>query len=496
MRRRLRAVFRKAALVAASLFASACAEEPVEPTGLSPELDVSVLYDINSDPDVVEVLLSAEAHTVEYLAGKPTAVWAYRDGARPGAEPSVPGPTLEVKRGDRVIVHFQNQLDDPSTLHWHGLRLPNAADGTPASQVPIAAGGSYVYEFEALDAGTFWYHPHIQADVAIERGLYGAVRVLEEGAPAVEVDADRTFVLDDVKLESDGRLSPTTDALDLMLGRQGNVLLVNGRADARLQARSRSRQRWRFVNAANGRYFNLQLAGHPFRVVGWDGGLLAEPYEAEQVLVAPGERYEVLVSFDDADVGESLVLETVHYDRGHDIPDPGPLPLFQVEVTRGAAGAEPASLPSTWGTWLPIPIGSSAAVREFVLQEDEGDSEHGPTFTINGAGFPHHEPIQAVENEIEIWSVQNDTEMDHPFHLHGMFFQAIDTDGVAPEHQGNKDTVNIPRASTVRLAVEYDALGTWMYHCHILEHAERGMMGALEVVGRAEAAGTAGDGLP
>ncbi len=281
-----------------------------------------------------------------------------------------------------------------------------------------------------------------------------------------------------------------------MLGRQGNVLLVNGRADGRLQARSGTRERWRFVNAANGRYFNLRLAGHPLLVVGWDGGLLAQPYEVEELLIVPGERYEVLVAFDDADVDEPLALETRHYDRGHDIPDPGPLPLFQVEVTRGAQADQPATLPSTWGTWLPIPIGRRTAVREFVLQEDEGDSEHGPTFTINGAGFPHHEPIQAVENEIEIWSVQNDTEMDHPFHLHGMFFQAIDTDGVAPEHQGNKDTVNIPRASTVRLAVEHDALGTWMYHCHILEHAERGMMGALEVVGRAEAAGTAGDGLP
>ncbi len=206
MRRRLPAVFRKAALVATGLFAGACGEAPTGPSGVSPDLDVSVLRDINPEPGVVEVLLSAEVQTVEYLAGKATAVWAYRDGARPGATATVPGPTLEVQRGDRVIVHFQNDLAEASTLHWHGLRLPNAADGTPASQLPVVPGGSYVYEFEAQDAGTFWYHPHIQADVAIERGLYGAVRVLDEGSPAVAVASDRTFVLDDVKLESDGRL--------------------------------------------------------------------------------------------------------------------------------------------------------------------------------------------------------------------------------------------------------------------------------------------------
>ena len=436
------------------------------------ELAMSVFTDRDPAPGVVEVELRATVAKWELLPGKPADVWAFADGASDDPA-TIPGPLLELEQGDDVIVHFRNELPDSTTIHWHGMRVPNASDGTLAAQIAVEPGGTYDYRFTATDAGLFWYHPHVEGDVQVERGLYGAVLVRGDAEP--DVAADRVFVLDDVKVEADGSLSTETVALDVMLGRQGNVLLVNGRKRPTLSVAPGSRERWRFVNTANGRYFRLGLAGHTLFVIGHDGGLVVEPYEVESLLVAPGERYEVLVELA-GEPGDRLALQTLHYDRGHEIPDPGPLDLLELAFGEPAEDP-PAPLPATWGAIDPLPV-TAAPVRPFVLSEDEEAAE--PRFYINDEAFPEI-TVQSVERDaVEIWEVRNDSEMDHPFHLHGMFFQVLD--GEAPATPlAWKDTVNVPLDQTVRFAVRYDAAGRWMYHCHILEHAERGMMGELEV---------------
>jgi FtsP/CotA-like multicopper oxidase with cupredoxin domain len=459
-------------LLASCLAACSSPDAPARP---APEL--VVLTDLNPDPQIVEVELVAALATVELLPGKPAEVWAFRDGADPEAVGTIPGPMLEAKLGDRVIVHFRNDLPEETTVHWHGLRVPNAADGTPASQMPVPPGGTYVYEMTMIDAGLFWYHPHMRADVQVERGLYAPVLV--HGGVEPEVAADRVFVLDDVKLAASGQLSTQTDALDLMLGRQGNVVLLNGKPAPAITAAAGSRERWRFVNAANGRYFQLELPGHRFRIIGWDGGLLGEPYETERVLIAPGERYDALVDLADA-VGDELTLRTVHYDRGHHIPDPGPIELLA--ITLGPRGAPPAALPARWGEVRPITTDVATPRRALVLREDDSDPAN-PVFTINDEAYPDITPLTGTSGAVEIWEIVNATEMDHPFHLHGMSFQLVEEAGVPVGPLGWKDTVNVPREATVRLAVELGGPGVWMYHCHILEHAERGMMGELLVTG-------------
>lgn len=439
-------------------------------------LALTTLVDTNPDPMIVEVNLVATPSTQAYLAGKPADTWAYRDGSVTGSRGTTPGPLLDVPQGAHVIVHFTNELPDATTVHWHGLRVPNASDGTPAAQVPVAPGGTYDYEFDARDAGLFWYHPHVQGDVQVERGLYAPVVV--RGGAEPDVAADRVIVLDDVKLEATGKLSTTTEPLDMMMGRQGNVLLANGRTGATIDAEAGSRERWRFVNSANGRYFNLSVPDHPFLVIGWDGGLLEAPYSTDTLLLAPGERYDVLIELD-GDAGASLPVQTLYYDRGHNLPDPGPQDVFTVNLARRAAKA-PGELPATWGSYTPLPVDGSTAVRTLVLNEQEqGLAE--PKFTINGAQYPDVTPIMASSNQVEVWEIRNDAEMDHPFHLHGTFFQVLDAGGAAPAHAGWKDTVNVPMMSTVRFAVRYGDPGRWMFHCHILEHAERGMMGELDV---------------
>ena len=456
-------------LAAVSILVSACGSNPP-----GDPLALTTLTDVNADPSIVEVNLVAAPARATFLPGKPADVWAFRDGSVDGAEGSVPGPMIEANQGDRVIVHFRNDLPDATTIHWHGVRVPNASDGTPVAQVPIPSGGTYDYEFVAKDAGLFWYHPHVDGEVQVERGLYAPILV--HGGPAIDVAADRVFVLDDVKLEASGALSTTTDNLDMMLGRQGNVVLVNGTSDGVVRAAAGTRERWRFVNAANGRYFNLSLGGRPLTVIGWDGGLVSAPYETTTLLVAPGERYDVLVDLGGAP-GDALELDTVYYDRGHDLPDPGPIKLLAIEL--GAAGPAPAALPISWGDVAPLPVNASTPEVPFVLTEEDTSAE--PRFLINGQAYPDVTPLTATRGTLAIWRLDNQSEMDHPFHLHGMSFQPLDASGAPVTPLGWKDTINVPMKSVVRVAVQYDAPGTWMFHCHILEHADRGMMGELVV---------------
>jgi len=459
-------------LLAVCLIAIGCAGPEAGTT-----LPASIpLTDTNPDPNIVEVQLVAAPTTKEYLAGKLADVWAYRDGAIADSVGTVPGPLLQAKQGDLIIVHFRNELPSPTTIHWHGLRLPGSQDGSMASQTAVQPGGTFEYRFTALDAGSFWYHPHIDANEQVEKGLYAPMIV--HGGATLNVAADRYLVLDDIKLAGDGRLDQNIDPLDIMLGRPGNVLLVNGMRDGRIEVPAGSQERWRLVNAANGRYFNLSLAEHSFYVVGWDGGLLPVPYVTKTLLIAPGERYEVLMTFDHPPSGR-LALQNVYYDRGHNIPDPGPKDLL--EVVYGPAGPPPSPQPTVLRQPSTVPINVNTPVRPFVLKEQE-NPVGGATFMINDQRWPFNTPITVKRGDIEIWEIEANPEMDHPIHLHGMFFQVLSINGVPPSTQwGWKDTVNVPRGSKLRLAVQYDPPGTWMFHCHILEHAERGMMGELVI---------------
>lgn len=435
--------------------------------------DPAELVDLDPAPDRVRVALVATEAVVEYLAGKPTTVWAYRDGSVDDSEARVPGPLLRVPLGASLEVELRNELPSDTTIHWHGVRLPAAQDGTPTSQRAVAPGETFTYQFDAVDAGTFWYHPHVEADVQIERGLYGALIV--EADDGIEVEHDRMLVLDDVKLDADGTLNADIDPLDMMLGRQGNVLLVDGQRRPSIVARAGTRERWRFVNAANGRYFALQLRGATMWVIASDGGLVPAPIETETLLVAPGERYEIVVELG----GEDVVLETVHYDRGHDIPDPGPLTLLDVMLEPGDPAMVP--IPQALRTIAPLPVEASTPRRELVLSENDEDA-NAPRFFIDDAAFPDVVPVMVDEGALEVWTIRNDAEMDHPFHIHGLFFQVLDADGSPRVELGWKDTVNIPKDASVSLAVRFDNPGEWMMHCHILEHAERGMMGMLHVM--------------
>jgi len=247
-------------------------------------IPVNRAMDKNADPAIVEIDLVARETEVEYLPGKRAKVWAYGG--------TVPGPTIEAEVGNQVIVHFKNQLPEPTTIHWHGLRVPNAMDGAPTLEATVPAGGAFDYRFTVPDAGLFWFHPHMRSEVQVEKGLYGAFLVRDPAGPTLPPMTEDVVVLDDVLLDpSSGALQDGTNARIEHLGREGNLALVHGqRSNLGISVRAGELRRFRIVNAANGRYFKLALDGGTMTRLGGDGGYLEAPAVVSDLLLVPGER--------------------------------------------------------------------------------------------------------------------------------------------------------------------------------------------------------------
>lgn len=441
---------------------SESAQPPLDPVALVPAKDES------PDPAVLEVSLEAREATTSYGGAAPTPVWTYNG--------RVPGPLLDAKVGDRIIVKLTNSLPDSTSIHWHGVRLPATMDGTMAMQNPIPSGGTFRYEFTFKDAGLYWYHPHVRSDVQVHKGLYGAIRVHGPNEPTV--DDERILILDDIKLRADGTINDYLDDMSRMMGREGNTLLVNGIPDATLKVRAGGTLRLRLVNAANGRFFNLRLPGHTWRVIGHDGGLLAKPYDAERVLIAPGERYDVLVIPNGAPSTTIDLLDDPH-DRGHDSGGRPTLTVAHVRLSEGAP-LTGRVLPDAFPGVAALPGADATSVS---IKLDEATRNGETVFTVNGQTYPDVPPVDVENGGLRILDVENASEMDHPFHLHGFFFQVVEKDGapVVLDTMGNKDTIIIPAKGHLKLRTRFDEPGHWMYHCHILEHAELGMMGEVHV---------------
>ena len=414
---------------------------------------------------VVRVALEACEAEWELVPGRRTRVWAYAG--------QVPGPVLEARVGDVLEVRLTNRLPEATTIHWHGLRLPAPMDGTESVQHVIAPGDSFTYRFLLPDAGTFWYHPHTHETAQLERGLYGALVVRGPGEP--RLDAERVLVLDDVKLDRDGQIEPLGGLVEHHDGRQGGTVLVNGRHEPALTMAAGQVERWRVVNAASARYVRLSVGGRPFTLLGTDGGLIEAPVTMTEILLAPADRVEIAVGpFAE---GESIVVESLAYDR-RAIARPKAVRFATVRV--GAAQPSRAAIPATLRRIEPLVDGPTSATREVHLGV-RPSLRTGVKFVVNKEA--HHRDAPVRVGELQVWDIVNDTLMDHPFHLHGFFFQVVAVNGEPPAFRSWEDTVNVPPRSRVRIAwLPDDRPGEWMYHCHILEHHASGMMGHFAVV--------------
>jgi len=415
-------------------------------------------------PREIHVEMEARETDWEIAPGRKVVAWGYEGG--------VPGPTIVAQVGDTIVARLVNHLPEPTVIHWHGIRLPAAMDGTHAVQRLVQPGERFAYRFVVPDAGTFWYHSHANETVQVERGLYGALVVLGPDEPTF--DGDRLFVLDDLKLDGAGRIAKKV-LFDRHSGREGNVLLINGRSEPEFEIAAGQVERWRFVNACSARYVRLSIGGRPFRVIGGDGGLRETAMTATETLLAPGDRVELAVGpFDDE--GAEMEIVSLPY-RRTSMKRPRRDSWGTVRV--GPRAVSVAEIPEILAAIPPLLTGPVEPTRTVRLGARM--TLHGHDWLINGELHHHDAPVKV--GELQVWEIVNETGMDHPFHLHGFFFQVVAIDGAPVVPRAWEDTVNVVANRRVTIAFRPDDRpGSWMYHCHILEHHAVGMMGHFEVV--------------
>lgn len=487
------------------LMSSCARRDSADTPTLEENPGIVAAVDKNPDPQTFELDLVARTASVELTPGKKTLAWTYNG--------TVPGPFIDVAVGTRLLIHFKNELPQATTIHWHGMRLPNAMDGAMVVQDPVKPGGTFEYSFTVRDPGLYWFHPHHRSDSQIERGLYGVIRVRGPSEP--RADHEHVVVLDDVRLLADGSLPGDLDDYamlppDLKLyGRWSDTLLMNGRTDRSLSLRAGAIHRFRFLNTANLRYFNLTIPGHTFRVIGTDGGLFEKPYDATHILIGPSERYDALVIPTGA-VGAEVPLVSDAFSRAEDdTPQPAVTALRMKIVSAVSGRALPDSLPGVGQPRLSVPDGEPTLIQldqgtqgggeGYTFPSDEMDPLVGkdgdPIFVINKKAGSDIPPIEVKLGETKKFKIHNVSHQIHVFHLHGFFFQIVDTDdrydpakkpfAMRRElmDQAQKDSVTVRSGFSVTVVARFDdEPGRWMYHCHIPEHAQRGMMSEIRVV--------------
>ena len=413
-----------------------------------------------------------------------TRVWAYNG--------SVPGPELRLQQGETLRLTASNGLDQPTTIHWHGVRLPVAMDGVPElSQDPIPPDRDFTYEFRAVDAGTFWYHPHVNSTEQQGRGLSGAL-IVEEKDP-VRVDREVTWVLDDWLLRDTAQIDDRFGhPMQLSHGgRLGNTVTVNGAIPGDFRVRAGERIRLRLINVANARTFALDFAELKPQIVARDGQPVS-PHEPPggRVVIAAAQRADLVIDMAGRPGDRVLVTDsyyqrqtyeflTVAYDAGAPLRD-SPLDA-------------PVALPANP---VPEPIVDDAAQRERVTLQGGAMSrtmpanagrfiEQGQFWFLNGLPDKGRgrEPLIAVRRgRTCAVTLVNETGWEHPMHLHGHSFRLLSRNG-APNMRGEwLDTVLVQPGETAEIAFVADNPGDWLFHCHILEHMAAGMSGIVRVV--------------
>ena len=426
---------------------------------------------------------------------------ALAEAGRPGVAAwtfggTVPGPELRVRQGDRVRVHFDNRLGQPTTVHWHGVRVPNAMDGVPhLTQEPVAPDGRFTYEFDATDAGTYWYHSHFHSSEQMDRGLYGAL-IVEEAQPPV-FSRDVTWVLDDWRITAAGNVSESFgNAHDMShAGRIGNVITVNGSMREQFRVTPGERIRLRLVNAANARIFGLRFRGHRPQVIALDGHPVF-PHEPaqERIVLAPGMRCDLLLEaagppgsrHDVQDVfypNDSYVLmELVYGDRAGAAPalarfvPLAPNPLSEPDL--GAAASHEVLFEGGM-------MGSlHTALLDGQPMDMRGLLRRGKAWAVNGVVSDDHamKPSLVLQRgRSYVLRMRNATRWHHPIHLHGHAFRVLRRDGQDTRYREWQDTVLMSPDERVDIAFVADNPGDWMFHCHVVEHMEGGMMSVFRV---------------
>lgn len=451
-------------------------------------------------------ILRAKPGRAELIgSGRSTPIWGY-DGL-------VPGPTLRVKRSEDVRVRLVNELPEATTIHWHGLRLPNAMDGVAyLTQPPVLPGESFEYRFTPPDAGTYWYHPHFNSSEQLGRGLCGLL-IVDEAEPP-DVDQDIALVFNDWRLDLDGATEEASfrsffDAAHA--GRIGNVLTVNGKPKLDIPVRTNERLRLRLVNACSARLIRAQVDRRCRAVVMAVDGQPAEPFAARDSAVvlspgaridlfvdatlAPGENAPIIVSgYGHEAVLARLVCQAGAPARPEPLGDPKPLPANPLPERMDFNRALRIDVPIDGGAMSGMMMGRGMGgmmgrgmMGPGMMGPREGNGGgsdlRARIWTLAGRASSGHEgpPLFTIKRgRTAMLSFNNRTAFPHAMHVHGHHFRLLDKldDGWKPFWL---DTVLVMPSESTRIAFVADNPGKWVIHCHMLEHQESGMSAWFEV---------------
>jgi FtsP/CotA-like multicopper oxidase with cupredoxin domain len=468
---------------------------------------------LTQQPDV-ELELTAGPGEVNVLPGAPTRVWRFTGRVLRGpatALQTIPGsylgPVIRLRRGQHGRIRFQNRLEESSIVHWHGLDVPAAADGHP--RLAVDAGGTYDYDFEVTNrAGTYWYHPHphMRTGPQVYQGLAGLLIVTDPEEDALELPAgagellcilqDRRFDAANQLVYAQNMTGGMAGMMQTMNGWLGDRLLVNGRAQPTIDVDRRT-YRVRILNASNARIYKLAWSdGTPLTVMGGDGGLLEQARTMKSLTLATGQRADVLLDLSDQAAGSTVELRSVEFPAeaigragmmaaASPLPQGAPISLMTLRLSdqQGPRVSLPARLSAPSENWS---IRADAPVRRVALGYRQMNwLLAGRTFEMEGAD--NDETVTA--GSTHVWELANETNpmgmmMAHPVHLHGRQFRVLSRSGAESNplaeglmDSGPTDTVLVLPGETVRLQVTFSRHpGLYLYHCHILEHEDMGMM--------------------
>jgi len=440
---------------------------------------------------------------------------------------SIPGPLIKVAQGAEITINFKNETDVDTTLHSHGIRLENQFDGVPdVTQDVVKPGETFIYKLKFPDAGIFWYHPHVREDYAQEHGLYGNFLVTTSTLNYwAEVDREETLFLDDI-LMVNGQIAPFSKSIvdNALMGRFGNVMLINGDDNYELKIKQGERVRFYITNAANTRVFNFSIPNTRMKLVGADNGRFEKEEWVDSVIIGPSERVVVEIWFDKSGKYE-IVSKTplAENNLGRILISPSPVTVSYFLIPRINQDFIDSLAPLR-------PFFSKASDKTLNLTVDTMGSMMGggghmmPDGSIMGGSMmgEDDEPIEwedtmgmmnslATNKSLKWKLVDNDTKkenmdinwqfkkgdkikikifndpnsghpMQHPIHIHGQRFLVVSTNGIPNQNLAWKDTALIQNGDTVELLVDMENPGEWVIHCHIPEHMESGMMNKFEVI--------------
>lgn len=433
-------------------------------------------FSLYQGTDDVDFELVAEPATIELLPGKQTAALTFNG--------DYPAPIIRAQQGKRIRIRFINRLNEPTTIHWHGIRLDNAMDGVPfLTQPPIPAGETFIYDFICPDGGTFWYHPHVNSLVQLGKGLTGAL-IVEEAQP-VAFDHEAVIQLRDWRLDKEGRFLALSDPRQAArAGTLGTVKTVNGLIKPVLDIPAGGTVRTRFLNIDNTRVYHLSFKDYPAQVLALDGNAIAEPYALDARDTGAGMRLDVGF-IAPSEVGQEVVV----YDKkgrgffeifrfrtiASDLPERTVIPSLPLNpiAAPDLANAEQLKLVFEWaGALSPVNADGSVDHSFWTINRRAWEG-------MDKKSLP--EPlVKLTLNKSYVIELHNATPHHHPIHMHGITFTVLSSNKrtITPYHT---DTVLLARNEKVKVAFVADNPGRWMFHCHVIEHMKTGLMGYISV---------------